>query len=120
MPAPSRIEVFGGYAYTGYSVFDLYSGPWQRFGFSAWDASATVKLVPHIGAEFDFGGASGSNNSKNYDFKTYMAGPRISADFHHLTLYGHALFGSLTFNGPASTANGNGSFATALGGGADY
>jgi hypothetical protein len=115
-----RIEVFGGYAYTGYSVFGLYSGPWQRSGFNGWEASAAIKLVPHLGAEFDFGGGSSSPFGHSYSLRTYMAGPRISADFHGVSVYGHALFGALTFNGAASYADGDASFATALGGGVDY
>jgi hypothetical protein len=52
-----RVEIFGGYTYTRYPVFNLYSGPWTRTGFNGWDASAAFKLAPHIGLEGDFSGA---------------------------------------------------------------
>ena len=115
-----RVEVFGGYAYTGYSVFALYSGPWQRDSFNGWEASAAFKLVPHLGAEVDFGGGYSSTNGHSDSLRTYLVGPRISADFHGVSIYGHALFGELIFSGASGYANGNGSFATTLGGGADY
>ena len=31
-----RVEVFGGYSYTGYYVYERYSGPWTRFNFNGW------------------------------------------------------------------------------------
>jgi len=115
-----RVELFGGYSRTGYSVYQLYSGPWTGFGFNGWEASAAVRLVPHLDAEADFGGGYNSSNGRSYSLLTYMAGPRISGDFHRVRVYGHVLFGALNFNGGTNYANGNASFATAFGGGADF
>lgn len=112
-----RIEIFGGYSYTGYSVFGLYSGPWTRYWFNGWEASGAVKFAPHVSAEGDFSGGWSSSPWNEFSFRTYMAGPRISGQYHRVGVYGHVLFGGLTlsaiFNGPRN------SFATALGGGTD-
>jgi hypothetical protein len=118
-----RIEAFGGYSHTGYSVYGLYSGPWTGYGFNGWEASAAVKVVPNLAAELDFGGEYNSpfgQNGPGYSFRTYMAGPRIFGDFHRVRVYGHALFGALIFNGAVSNADGSATFAVVLGGGADY
>lgn len=114
---PSRIEVFGGYAFSEYYVYGLYSGPWKRTNFNGWDVSATVKLAPHFGGEADFAGLS--SPSYSYTLHTYMGGPRIFADFNRVTVYGHLLFGGLNasgFTAPSSPS----SFALALGGGVDF
>ncbi|HTS37438.1 MAG TPA: hypothetical protein VMH04_17310 [Candidatus Solibacter sp.] len=114
-----RVQVSGGYSYLGYSVYQLYSGPWKNFAFNGWQASGAFTLAPHFAAEADFSGNYGSNGAgSNHNSLTYMGGPRLSGDLHRLTLYGHALFGALHFNGsydPVAT-----SFAAALGGGADF
>lgn len=114
-----RVEFFGGYSYTGYSVYDLYSGPWERFGYNGWEAAAAVKLVPHLGAEFDFGGGYGSPYGHTSSLRTYMGGPRVSADFGKASVYGHILFGGLTLTDQGYSSSTT-SFATALGGGADF
>jgi hypothetical protein len=114
----SRIEVFGGYSYVGYSVDQIYSGPWTRYNFSGWEASATVKVAPHIGVEGDFGGAYSSPYGRAYNLRTYMGGPRISADFGKVRVYGHLLFGGLYLD--ANYLTPNTSFAAVFGGGADY
>jgi hypothetical protein len=31
---PYRIQLFGGYSYLGYSVYQIYSGPWTNYGFN--------------------------------------------------------------------------------------
>ena len=110
-----RIEVFAGYSYTGYSVYQLYSGPWTRFNFNGWEASATAKLAPHVGVEGDFGGGYGSS----YKLRTYMGGPRVSAAFGNANIYGHVLFGGLTFENQGYSRTTT-SFAMAVGGGADW
>ena len=53
---PERFEVFGGYSYTTFSIFDRYSGPWQRFGYNGWEAAVAATLVPHLAVEGDFAG----------------------------------------------------------------
>ena len=117
----SRVEIFGGYTYTRYPVFNLYSGPWTRTGFSGWDASAAFRLTPHLGLEGDFSGAytSYTVNSYYYSLRTYMGGPRVSANFGKLDLYAHVLVGGLTFHSQNGGATGT-SFAAALGGGVDW
>ena len=96
----SRVEIFGGYTYTSYPIFNIYSGPWTRTGFNGWDASAAFKLAPHIGLEGDFSGAytSYTTASYYYSLRTYMAGPRVSANLGKVDLYGHVLLGGLTFH----------------------
>ena len=102
--AQDHIQVFGGYSHLGYSMYDLYSGPWMLQGFNGWDAAATFKLVPHLGAEADFGGAYSS--TYQYNLRIYMGGPRVSAGYGKISAYGHALFGGLAFN---DTGHGGGS-----------
>ena len=114
-----RIEIFGGYSYTGYSVYQIYSGPWTKYGFNGWDASAAFKLRPNIAVEGDFGGGYGSNGTgQSYSLQTYMGGLRFSEGVRKIDIFGHVLVGGLHFNAdynsPAT------SFATELGGGADF
>ncbi len=116
----SRVEVFGGYSYTSYPIFQIYSGPWTRTGFNGWDASAAFKLAPHVGLEGDFSGAytSYSSASYSYNLRTYMAGPRVAANYGKVDVYGHVLLGGLTFHSQLGGTTGT-SFAAALGGGVD-
>lgn len=51
--------------------------------------------------------------------KTYMGGPRYSANFGKVGVYGHALFGALNFSRGFPVASGT-SFAFGLGGGVNY
>ena len=113
----SRVEVFGGYSFTDYSVYGLYSGPWQLQDFNGWEASATAKFSPHVGVEADFAG--GYSPSAHYNLRTYMGGPRFSVGFSRVSLYGHALLGGLTFSGASDYSGSSTSFAAAFGGGAD-
>jgi hypothetical protein len=115
----SRVEVFGGYSYTGYSVYDQYSGPWERFGYNGWAASAAVKLAPYVGVEANFTGGYGSPYGPSTSLRTYMGGPRISTDVGRVGIYGHLLFGGLTFVDQRISLTAT-SFATAVGGGANY
>jgi hypothetical protein len=114
-----RVEVFAGYSYTGYSVYQIYSGPWTKYGFNGGDVSAAFKVHPNIALEGDFGGGSGSNGTGQfYKLLTYMGGLRFSEGVRKLNIFGHVLFGGLNFNadyGKAAT-----SFAAELGGGADF
>jgi hypothetical protein len=113
-----RIEVLGGYSYTGYSVYGLYSGPWKRQDFNGWEASATAKTAPHVEVEADFAGGYSPTNP--YNLRTYMGGPRVSVNLSRLAVYGHILVGGLSFNQAADYSGGSAtSFAAALGGGAD-
>jgi hypothetical protein len=114
-----RVEAFGGYSYTGYSIYDLYSGPWERFGYNGWEAAAAVKLVPHLEAEGDFAGGSSSPYGHSSSMHTYMGGPRVSGSFGKVSVYVHLLFGELSLSvkdfSPSTS-----SFVTAFGGGAEY
>ena len=105
-----HVEVFGGYSYLGYYTYPAYIGPWTEIGYNGFEASATFHLLSHLAAETDFTFQSG--------IQTYMGGPRVSAGLHKATLYGHVLFGGLRNNSGEGIANTT--FATALGGGADY
>lgn len=112
---PDRVEIFGGYSYSTFSIFDRYSGPWQRFGYNGFEASAAAKLVPHLAAELDFADGFGSPNGNSSTVRTIMGGPRIFKNFGNATVYGHFLVGNLTLN-----IGGSGSaYAVAGGGGAN-
>jgi hypothetical protein len=112
----SRMELFGGYSRTEYSVFSLYSGPWTSAPFNGWEASAALPFRHDLALEADFVG--GYSPSRHYSLRTYMGGLRVSKQVGKGTLYAHGLVGALTFNsgGPTATAT---SAAGALGGGAD-
>ena len=113
---PDRVEIFGGYSRTSYGVFGLYSGPWQSQPFNGFEASGTINLAPHAGAEVNF--ARGYSPTTHYNLQTVMAGPHISAEFNRVGVYGHALFGALHFDTGYSSAGAT-SFAFVLGGGTD-
>jgi hypothetical protein len=114
-----RVELFGGYSHTGYSVYQIYSGPWTKFGFNGWDASGAFKLSHNVAVEGDFGGGYGSNGfGQSYSMQTYMGGLRFSGGVRKFDIFGHVLFGPLHFN--ADYASPATSFAAALGGGADF
>ncbi|HYM78174.1 MAG TPA: hypothetical protein VE377_19525 [Candidatus Dormibacteraeota bacterium] len=113
----SRVQVFGGYSYTNYPVFQIYSGPWSRASFNGWDASAAFKLTPNFSIEGDFGGGFNSANSRTNRLVTFMGGPRVSTNYGKIAVYGHVLVGGLNFHGNSGSAT---SFAAAFGGGADY
>lgn len=112
---PDRFQFFGGFSDTRFSVYDKYSGPWETFHFTGWEASATAKLLPSLGAEADFAGGYSSPYGTSGSIQSYLFGPRVFANVSRATLYGHVLLGGLGFGyGPTTR-----SFATALGGGAD-
>ena len=112
-----RVELFGGYSRVSYPIGNLYSGPFPRAGFNGWEASAAARVTPHLSFEADFGG--GSTSTYSTSLKTYMGGPRFSADFNKIGIFGHVLFGALNVNRgfPQDSAT---SFAVALGGGVNY
>jgi hypothetical protein len=112
----NRVELFGGYSYTRYSVYDLDSNSWNRFGYNGWEAAASAKLTSILAAEADFSGGSSSPYGQSSTLHTYMVGPRVFGNFGRATIYGHVLFGGLAFNiaGLSST-----SFAADFGAGAD-
>jgi hypothetical protein len=117
--SPDRVQFFGGYSYTGYPVYDTYSGPWERFGFNGWDASAAVKLVPHLAAEADFSGGHSSVFGNSGTLLTYMGGPNVFANLGRTTAFSHILFGELSFNLGGGGSTTTTSFAMAVGAGAD-
>jgi len=115
-----RVEISGGYSYTAYSIYELDSGPFKMFGYSGWDGSAALKLLPHLQAEADFTGGFATPYAGDHShLRTYMGGPRVFGNFGPITLYGHALFGGLNLGYQVYTF-GQTSFATAIGGGAEY
>ena len=103
----------------GYSVYQIYSGPWAKLGFNGWDTTGALKLSPNVAVEGEFGGGFASNGGgRQYGFQTYMGGPRFSGGIRKFDIFGHVLFGALHFN--ADYASPATSFAAALGGGADF
>ena len=125
-----RLEVFGGYSHVGYYYYPAYSGPWTLSSFNGWETSIAVKLIPHLGMEGDFGGLYGpqfSNCCPRDRIRTYMGGPRVSANLRKANLFAHVLFGELTYKtsfgggeGVPLSSTSDTSFAMAVGGGADY
>ncbi len=111
-----RVEIFGGYSRTEYSVFGLYSGPWRSAPFNGWEASAAFPFHPHWAAEVDF--ADGYSPTNHYSLRTYLGGVRFSANAGRAVFFAHGLLGGLIFDsgGITSTAT---SFAGILGGGAE-
>lgn len=113
---PEGVELFGGYVHPTFSIFGKYSGPWTRFGYNGFEASAAFKLIPHLAAEADFTDAFASPNGDSSTVRTFMGGPRIFANFGNATVYGHLLVGGLTFNLGGSGS----SYVVAGGGGANF
>jgi hypothetical protein len=128
----SRIQVFGGYSYTGYYYYPAYTGPWTRSTFNGWEASGAFRLMPHLGVEGDFGGSYGPCNvgcafAYKDRIRTYMGGPRVTASVGKASFYGHVLFGELTYKvrdkaspGVPALSSSDTTFAMAVGGGADF
>jgi len=128
---PTRVEVFGGYSFVGYYYYPAYTGPWTLSTFNGWETSATVRLIPHLAAEADFGGLYGAQSSNcpcpRDRIRTYMGGPRVTANLSSkASLYSHVLFGGLTYRTSFGGVDGipllfssDTSFAMAVGGGAD-
>ena len=116
--AQDRVQIFAGYSYARYSVYQIYSGPWTGYNFNGGLGSAAFRITPHVSAEGEIGGAYGSNTGgQSYNFLTFMGGPRISGRSQKITVYGHALFGAQRFT--SNYSNGARSFAMVLGGGTD-
>jgi len=113
--AHNRFEIFAGYSHTSYGIFQNYSGPWVSHPFNGFEASGTVNLLSHVGAEVNFSNVFSPTN--HYSLQTVVAGPHISAQSNRFGIYVHALFGALSFGG-GSSSNAT-SFAFVLGGGAD-
>lgn len=112
---PDRFEVFGGYSLTTFSIFDRYSGPWQRFGYNGWEAAVVATLVPHLAIEGDFAGGYSNPNGNSSTVYTFMGGPRIFGNFGKTSVYAHVLIGGVSF-----AVGGSGSAkAVAAGGGAN-
>ena len=112
---PDRLEVFGGYSYTTFSIFDRYSGPWQRFGYNGWEAAVAAKLVPHLAVEGDFAGGFSNPNGNSSTVRTFMGGARVFQNFGKAEVYAHVLVGGLTF----AVGGSGSSMAVAAGGGAN-
>ena len=118
MHAQERVQVFAGYSYARYSVYQIYSGPFTSFNFNGGLGSAAFRITPHVAAEGEIGGAYGSNGfGTSYSFLTFMGGPRISGGSGKFNVFGHALFGGLQFT--SNYSNGATTFAMVLGGGVD-
>ena len=96
---PDRLEVFGGYSYTTFSIFDRYSGPWQRFGYNGWEAAVAAKLVPHLAVEGDFAGGFSNPNGNSSTVRTFMGGARVFQNFGKAEVYAHVLVGGTELRG---------------------
>lgn len=101
-----------------YPVTDIYGSSWTRQGFNGGEASAAYRFGKYCAAEADFSGAAAST-SYSKSVKTYMGGPRFFTNFHRVGVFGHVLFGGLTFTRGFPADSGT-SFAFALGGGVNF
>jgi hypothetical protein len=129
--AQDRVQLFGGYSYIGYYYYPAYTGPWTLSSFNGWDGSGSVKLIRHVEIEGDFGRLSGPSYgpgggySTKETIRTYAGGPRISTSFRRASLYGHVLFGELTYKtkqtqpGFPVFISSDTTFAMTIGGGTD-
>lgn len=118
-------SVFLGYSY---SSADLNSG--NRSNLNGWEGSLEGKVLPFVGIVADLSGHYGTNNFPSSNGTIYQVngheynflfGPRVSVPVGKLRPFVHALFGAghVGVNGQGYSAS-DLSFATALGGGADY
>jgi len=127
------IDVFGGYSYLGYDVPLSTVTPSVDLKMNGWDASASVNLFRHFGAEADFSGhfvsdCGGVANVSCTNF-SYMFGPRytIGDRSSKITGFVHGLIGQdrvtvlqLCGTSVCNTTVNDTSAAFAIGGGADF
>ncbi len=126
-----KANVYLGYSYNRFNVGQGYSVQNQSNNVNGYEFTGEGKVFPFLGVVGDissyFGSATGSGPlcpaplcsgtvSYNIREQNYLFGPRVSVSVGRVTPFAQGLFGiARTSGGVADT-----SFATALGGGADY
>lgn len=122
-----------GNVFIGYSYMRVSPNVGNDFGLNGWNASLEGKVLPFVGLVVDMSGHYGNfvivcqvnpgcpPNQPNDRLYNVLLGPRLSFSVHGVRPFAHALFGaaheSQTLAGSTATDN---SFATAIGGGADF
>ena len=104
-----KVEIFGGYSYFHMPsdiFFDTDHLTTEEASLNGWNVTVTGNLNRWLGAEFDFGGYSGTVKTRNtryggiyptnIDIRTYLFGPRLSyRGDRRFTPFVHALFGTV-------------------------
>ena len=131
MAGLSWAQVPKGNVFVGYSYMHQGMNAVGPANLNGWNGSLEGKIFPFVGLVVDFSGHYGSLGpqpcpgepcpSSNYKLYNVLLGPRVSVSVHGVRPFAHALFGvaheSQNAGGSSVTDS---SFATALGGGADF
>jgi hypothetical protein len=126
-------NIFLGYSYLSADTVNS-SGPSSLNG---WEASLEGKVFPLVGVVADFSAGYGTYHRSpvaifcpttgcptfptKEKVNTYLFGPRISFSVHNVRPFAEALMGAAHMDEPVGTVTrSDTSFATAVGGGADF
>ena len=130
----SLAQVPKGNVFIGYSYLNADTNTRSRANVNGWNGSIEGKILPFLGVVADFSGHYTGQNfcvaaapvscptALNGRLDSYLFGPRVSASVGRLRPFAHALFGAAhtNANGGSGASLSDTSFATALGGGADF
>ena len=132
LAATSFAQVPKGNVFIGYSYLNADTNTRSRANVNGWNGSIEGKILPFVGVVADFSGhytsqlecaaAVNCPTVLNGRLDSYLFGPRVSASVGRLRPFAHALFGAAhtNANGGIGASLSDTSFATALGGGADF
>jgi len=127
------VEIFGGYSYFRMpsDIFlDVDHHTTEEASLNGWNVTVTGNFNRWLGAEFDFGGYSGTVKAESarygrpypmsMDIRNYLFGPRLSyRGDRRFTPFVHALFGTVGLVKGSSYSSPMYPFGLALGGGFD-
>jgi hypothetical protein len=130
----SFAQVPRGNIFIGYSYLSADINTSSRPNVHGWNGSIEGKVFPFVGVVADFSKhyatqltcvATPPANcpiALNGNLDSYLFGPRVSVSVGKVRPFAHALFGAAhtNANGGSGTSLSDTSFATALGGGADF
>ena len=134
----SFAQLPGGNIFLGYSYLSAdTANTTGRTSLNGWEASLEGKVLPFIGVVADFSTGYGTHQRSpvpiacttagcptfptKEKITTYLLGPRISFPIHHVRPFAEALIGAAHTDEPNGTITASDtSFATAVGGGADF
>lgn len=109
-PAPSRIDLFGGYSYQR-----LNSASGSGVGVNGWAADMQTNVTRSFALATSFSGVYGSQSGANLQLYTFLAGPRLVHRTERANFFAHALLGGARMNASAAgVADNSMSFASAL------
>jgi len=127
------VEIFGGYSYFRMPsgiYFDVDHITDESASLNGWNVTVTGNFNRWLGAEFDFGGYSGTVKAHSarhggsypmsMDVRSYLFGPRLSyRGDRRFTPFVHALFGTVGLGNEPLYGHSVYPFGLALGGGFD-